>query len=157
MADLRVRHFAAAEENRRLDLVAVFNEALDVVLLELVVVLVDLRAKLDLLDLDHLLVTLGLARPLLLLVLILAVVHDPADRRHGGRRDFDQVEAFLSGKDESLGRRHDAQLLPRVVDYSDFSNSDPLVDAEPIFTTGRTRSVECDKGPPATKITRITL
>ena len=157
MADLRVRHFAAAEENRRLDLVAVFNEALDVVLLELVIVLVHLRAELDFLDLDHLLVALRFAGPLLLLVLILAVVHDPADRRHGGRRDFDQVEAFLSGKDESLGRRHDAELLPRVVDYADFTDSNPLIDAEPVVTTGRARSIERDKFPPATKITRITL
>ena len=43
-ADLRVRHLAAAEEDRRLHLVAVGQEALDVLLLELVVVLVDLRA-----------------------------------------------------------------------------------------------------------------
>ena len=42
--DLRVRHLAPAEEDRRLDLVAVREEALDVLLLELVVVLVDLRA-----------------------------------------------------------------------------------------------------------------
>src|SRR5262249_7662215 len=60
-ADLRVRHLAAAEEDRRLDLVAFFEEALDVLLLELVVVLVDLRPELDLLDLDHLLVPTGLA------------------------------------------------------------------------------------------------
>jgi hypothetical protein len=44
-----VRHFTAAEEDRRLDLVAVGQEALDVLLLEVVVVLVDLRSELDLL------------------------------------------------------------------------------------------------------------
>src|SRR5688500_10890403 len=157
MANLRVRHLAAAEENRRLHLVAVFDEALDVMLLELVIVLVHLRAELDLLDLDHLLVALRFPGPLLLLVLILAVVHDSADGRHGGRRDFDQVEAFLSGKNESLGRRHDAELLPRVVNHADFTDADTLVDAEPVVTTGRARSIECDKFPPATKITRITL
>ena len=96
--DLGVRHLAAAEEDRRLHLVAVLEEALDVLLLELVVVLVDLRPELDFLDLDHLLVLLRLARPLLLLVLILAVVHDPADRRHGGGRDLHEVEALLLGR-----------------------------------------------------------
>jgi hypothetical protein len=122
-------------------------------------VLVHLRTELDFLDLDDLLVALGFASPLLLLILILAVVHDPADWRHGGRRDLDQIEAFLSGKDESLGRRHDAQLLPRVVDYADFTNSNALVDAQAIVTTGRARSIEGDKRfpPKATKITRITL
>src|SRR5688572_25916813 len=155
MANLRVRHLAAAEENRCLHLVAIFDEALDVVLLELVIVLVHLRTELDFLDLDHLLVALRFPGPLLLLVLILAVVHDSTDGRHGGRRDFDQVEAFLAGKDKSLGRRHDAQLLPRVVDYADFTNPDALVDAQPVVTTGRARSIECDTLPPATKITRI--
>jgi hypothetical protein len=98
----------------------------------------------------------GLPRLFAFLVLELPVVHDPADRRHRGRRNLDQIEAFLSGKDESLGRRHDAQLLPRVVDYSDFTDSNPLIDAETVITTGRTRSIERDKLPPA-KIPRITL
>src|SRR6202030_298920 len=39
-ADLGVRHLTAAEEDRRLDLVAFLEEALDVLLLELIVVLV---------------------------------------------------------------------------------------------------------------------
>src|SRR6185436_7071949 len=86
-ADFRVRHLAPAEKDRRLDLVAVLEKALDVLLLELVVVLVALGPELDLLDLDHLLVLPGLARALLLLVLVLAEVHDPADRRVRSRRD----------------------------------------------------------------------
>src|SRR6185295_955768 len=68
------RHLAAPEEDRRLDLVAILEEALDVLLLELVVVLVDLRAELDLFDLDHLLVLASLTRALLLLVLVLAEI-----------------------------------------------------------------------------------
>src|SRR5918993_1207467 len=98
------------------------------------------------------LLPLRLASPLPLLVLILAVVHDSTDGRHGGRRNFDQVEAFLSGKDESLGRRHDAQLLPRVVDDANFTDPDALVDAQPVVATGRARSIESDTFPPATKI-----
>ena len=38
--DLRMRHLAAAEEDRRFDFIALFKEALDVLLLELVVMLV---------------------------------------------------------------------------------------------------------------------
>ena len=45
--DLGMRHLAPAEEDRRLDLVPVGQEALDVLLLELVVVLVDLRSEFD--------------------------------------------------------------------------------------------------------------
>ena len=47
-ADLRVRVLAAAEEDRRLDLVALRQEALDVLLLELVVVFVNPRPEIDL-------------------------------------------------------------------------------------------------------------
>ena len=66
-AELHVRHLASAEADRRLDLVAVLQEADDVVLLEIEVVLVDAGAELHLLDDDHLLLLLGLALLLLLL------------------------------------------------------------------------------------------
>src|SRR4029434_1782024 len=75
-ADFRMRHFAATEENRRLHLVPVVEEALDMLLLELVVVLVYLGPELDFLDEDDLLVLFGLACPLLLLVLVLPEIHD---------------------------------------------------------------------------------
>src|SRR5262249_17080743 len=71
-SDFGMRHLAASKEDRRLHLVAVLEKALDVLLLELVVVLVDLGPELDLLDFDDLLMPLGFARALLLLVLILA-------------------------------------------------------------------------------------
>src|SRR5690349_23472005 len=58
---------ASSKEDRRLHFVAFRQEALDVLLLELIVVLVDLRPEFDLLDVDHLLVLFGLTRPFLLL------------------------------------------------------------------------------------------
>src|SRR5262249_27298256 len=135
-ADFRMRHLAPAEEDRRLHLVAVFEEALDVLLLELVVVLVDLRPELDLLDLDYLLVPPGLARALLFLVLIFPEVHDPADRRDGRRRDFHEVESLLLGDRERLRRRHDAELLAGVVDDADFTDADSLVHPHAIVAAG---------------------
>jgi len=66
-------------------------------LLGAVVVRVDLGPELDLLD-DRLGLVLtrlaGLERGL---VLELAVVHQLADRRPGGRRDLDQIEVGLLG------------------------------------------------------------
>src|SRR5688572_3921215 len=135
--DLRVRHLAAAEEDRRLHLVAVSQEALDVLLLEVIVVLIDLRSELDLLDLDHPLVLLGLPRSLLLLVLVLAKIHDPADRRHGRRGDLDEIEPFLASNGERLRRWHDPELLSGIVDDTDFANTDAFVDANTVVTSGR--------------------
>src|SRR4029077_5337802 len=141
--DLGMRHLAAAEEDRRLDLVAVLEEALDVLLLELVVVLVDLRAELDLFDLDHLLVLAGFTRALLLLVLVFPEIHDAADRRHGRRRDLDQVEPLLLGDGERLRRRHDAELCAGVVDHADFADADARVHPGAVVATWT--SVESDK------------
>ena len=91
-AELLVRHLAAAEAQRDLDLVAFLEEALDGAHLHVVVVIVDARAHLDLFDLDDLLLLARLGGLLLLLVFVFAVVEDLGDRRIGVGRDLDQVE-----------------------------------------------------------------
>ena len=68
---LGVAHLAPAEHDRDLDLVALAQEAYDMALLGRVVVGIDLRAELDLLDRDRALV---LARQLLLLLLVVLVL-----------------------------------------------------------------------------------
>ena len=141
-----MRHLAPAEEDRRLHLVAVGEEALDVLLLELVVVLVHLRPELDLLDLDDLLVLLRLPGALLLLVLIAPEVHDAAHRRHGRRGDLDQVEPLLPRDGQRLLRRHDAELRAGVVDDADFADPDAFV--YPRAVVPPRASVECDNEPP---------
>src|SRR4029078_3565529 len=114
-----MRHLTTAEEDRRLHLVAFGEEALDVLLLEVVIVFIHLRAELDLLDLDHALVLLGLARPLLLLLLVLAEIHDPADRWNSRRRDLDEVEPLLSRDGDGLLPWHDSDHLAGVGDVPD--------------------------------------
>src|SRR3989338_10441498 len=143
-ADVGMRHLAPAEEDRGLHFVPVFEEALDVLLLELVVVLVDLRSELDLFDQDDLLVLPGLPRPLLLLVLIFAEIHDAADGWSRRGRDFDQVESLLLRKSQRLWRRHDAELLAAVVDDTGFPNPNSLVDPHAVVAAGG--AVKSDKG-----------
>jgi hypothetical protein len=141
-ADLGMRHLASTEEDRRLDLVAFLEEALDVLLLELIIVLVDLRAKLDLLHQNDFLVLFRLPRALLFLVLVLAEVHDPADRRVGRRRNLNQVETLGFCNSERLRRRHDAELGAVVVDHADFPDSNAFVHTNAVVTARS--SVECD-------------
>ena len=76
-------HLAAAEAQGDLDLVAFLEEAPDRLHLHVVVVIVDHRAHLDLLDLDDLLLLAGLGGLLLFLIFEFAVVEDLADRRLG--------------------------------------------------------------------------
>ena len=112
--------------------------------LNVVIVLVDLRPELDFLDLDDVLVPLRFAGALLLLVLVLPVIHDPADRRHGRGRDLHEVEPLLPGNRQGLRRGHDAELLARVVDDADFTNADAFVDAEPVVATAGPITIESD-------------
>src|SRR3954469_16291220 len=132
--DLGMRHFTAAEEDRRLDLVAVREEALDVLLLELVVVLVDLGPELDFLDFDDLLVLLRRPRALLLLVLIAPEVHDPADRRDRRRGGLHEGEPLLPRNGQGLRRRHDPELRAVLVDDADFADPDAFVDPRAVVT-----------------------
>jgi hypothetical protein len=88
----------------------------------------DLRAQLDLAHVHLLLVLAGGLRLLLLLVLVLRVVQDPADRRLRGGRDLDQVEVLLLGPGQRLLGRDHADLLTALVDQAHLGNADALVD-----------------------------
>ena len=110
-AALGVRDLAPAEHDRDLDLVLVAQEALDVALLGLVVVLRDLRPELDLADRDLLLVLARLLLLLGLLVLVLRVVEDAADGRARLGRDLDEVEVALLRVAQRLVGLHDADLV----------------------------------------------
>ena len=119
-----------AEHDRDLDLVAGPQEPHDVTLLGLVVVRVDLRTKLHLLD-DHVrLVPTRLTGLLGVLVLELPVVHELADGRLALRRDLDQVEVGLLGELQGLVGRDDADGLAVGSDESDLGNPDPVVDTQ---------------------------
>ena len=97
LAQMRMDQFPTAEHDRELDLVSLLQEALDVTLLRLEVVVVDLGPQLDLFDADRRLPLARFLGLLLLLVPVLAVVHHLADRRVGHRGHLDQVEVQSVG------------------------------------------------------------
>jgi hypothetical protein len=128
LAALGVGHLAPAEHDRHLDLVAPLEEALDVALLGVVVVLGDLRPELDLADVDLLLVLAGGLLFLVLLVLVLRVVQDPGHRRLGVGRHLDEVEVAVLCHPQGVGGAHDPHLLAVLVDEPDLGDADALVD-----------------------------
>ena len=93
-AFVRVGQFTPPEDHRHNDLVLVLEKLAGAVDLDLDVVLARLGPHADFLDLG--LVRLALVLPLLLLVLVLAVVHDTADGRLLVGRHLDQVQIDLS-------------------------------------------------------------
>src|SRR5882757_8735240 len=94
-ADLLVRHFAAAVAQGDLDLVAFLEEPLHRAHLHVVIVIVDHRTQLDLLDLDDLLLLARLGGFLLCRILELPVVHNLANGRIVVRRNLDEIHARL--------------------------------------------------------------
>src|SRR4051794_12402148 len=120
---------ASAEHDRDLDLVALLEEADHMALLRRVVVRVDLRAELHLLDDGEDLVLAALTRLLSGLVLELAVVHELAHRWPGHRSDLDEIEVALLGQLQGLVDRDDADLLALRTDQPYLGDTDPVVDA----------------------------
>src|SRR6187402_1180453 len=86
--DTLVHDLAPPEEDSCLHLVALSQEADDVILLEYIIVLVRIGTKLHFLDRDVLLMLPRLVFLLVLLVEILAVIHDSANRRVCSGCDF---------------------------------------------------------------------
>src|SRR6186997_1283287 len=120
---------APPEHDRDLDLRPLVQEPDDVAFLRLVVVDSDLRPELDLLDVDR---NLMLARDLgflLLLVAVLAVVHDLGDRRIGLRGDLDKVEILAVGILERFLNRLHSELSAIRIDEPDLRDTDVLVDS----------------------------
>ena len=70
----------------------------------------------------------GFLRPLRRLVLVLAVVHDPADGRVGLVGHLDEVELELPGHGEGLGQRLDADLVAVGSDEAHLAGADAVVD-----------------------------
>src|SRR5215216_1258973 len=125
---LRMARLASPEHDRDLDLRPLVEEADDVALLRLVVVDSDLRPELDLLDVDRNLVLARDLGLLLLLVAVLAVVHDPRDRWVRLRGDLDEVEILPVRVVERFLDRLHSELSAVLVDQTDLRDTDVFVD-----------------------------
>src|SRR5690625_1131517 len=129
-----VRHLAPAEMHGDLHLVALRQEPVHRAHLDLIVMGVDVRAHLALLDINGLLPFPGFVGTLLLLVLVFAEVHDLADGRLCGRLNFDEVEADFLGALQGVVGCDDANILSGFVDQPHIGDADMIVDARPIAT-----------------------
>ncbi|GGE64485.1 hypothetical protein GCM10011401_09500 [Nesterenkonia cremea] len=97
--------------------------------LGLIVMVVDLQAEADFLELGARLILPRLAGLHRSLVLPLAEVHQLADRRFRIRGYLDQVEISLRGEPQSIFDSDDADLFPLRADEADLRYTDPVVDA----------------------------
>ncbi len=123
---------SSSEDDRNFDLVTIPEEAKDMFLLKLIIVLIGLRSEFDLFDLDMLLLLLRLMLFFLLLVHILAMVHDLAYRRLRCRRDLYEVKSPFISNSERLRDRHDPKLGSSFINDPDLPGPDLVVN--PLFS-----------------------
>lgn len=103
-AQVRVCDFAPPELHDCFDPIALFEESDGVVLFEIVIVIVGIRAEFQLFYQDDVLLSLGLMLLLLVLVLPLPIIHRFGDGRLGGGCDQDEVKTHvLSLTDGGVG------------------------------------------------------
>src|SRR4051812_21948016 len=127
-AEVRVGHLAPAEHDRDLDLVPRREEPRDMPFLGGVVVRVDLGAELDLLEAGPRLFLACLFELDVSFVFVLAVVHDPAHRRIGLRRDLDEIQLERPGLAQRVAGIDHADLLAVRPDEANLWRPDPVVD-----------------------------
>ena len=143
-AQPRACHFAAAKENSRFDLISFIQKPQHVILFGVVVVIIHINAEFHFLDGNRLLVLLGLAFLFFLLVKVLPVIHDAANRRICGGRNLNQIQILLAGHFERFERRHDSDLLAFVADHSNFAGANALVRANKTFIDRILRSLQSE-------------
>ena len=97
-------------------------------LLRGVVVRVDLGPELDLFQAGPRLLLAGLLLLDVALVLVLAVVHDPAHRRICLRRDLDEIQIELPGLTQRLAGLDDPDLLSVMAHQANLGCPDLVVD-----------------------------
>jgi hypothetical protein len=90
---------------------------------------IDVRAHLDLFDLDDFLLFLRLGLFLLLLVFELAEIEDLANGRLRARRNFHEIKPCFGGEFDRFGCWNDAAFFPVLIDQKDLRNPDFFIDA----------------------------
>ena len=127
--------FSSPEKDRRFNFVSLLEKAKGMILLELVVVFVRIRAKLDFLNRDVLLMLLRFVLLLVQLVKVLAVIHDPTDRWICSGSNFNQIQtAFFSNLQCGL-RCKNSKLFVVIVDNANLPGTDSVVHPDVFIDT----------------------
>ena len=113
-----VNSLPTPKEHGELDLVPFLEKAAGAIQLDAPIVLVGLGAKADFLQNDYVSTGCSLL-PFLPLILVLAVIHDTADRRFFHRRDFNKVKPRITRKAQRFFHWDDTELRLILVYHPD--------------------------------------
>src|SRR3984893_9272138 len=132
-SQILMRHLAAAEAQSDFHLVALLEKPADGFHLDAVIMVVDSRTQLDLLDLDNLLLFPGFRRFFLLQEAEFAIIEDLADRGIGRGNDFDKIKSRFIGRLLGLNNLHDTTVLAFGIDQLNFASVDFTVYTRPVL------------------------
>ncbi len=148
---LGMSHLAATEHDGDLNACALLEESQDVTLLGLVVTHVNLGTEFHFLNFDPGLVLTSLLGLHGLLVLELAIIHDPAYRRFCVRRDFHQVKALLIGNALRIADAEQTKLRTINADQTARARGDLPVNTGVIRLSYCSNLLLCTKQKPGAK------
>src|SRR6267142_1020590 len=126
-AHFLVRHFAAAMKNHGAHFMTFSEEANDLILANLIIVLRGGRPKLYFLELRATTALALLMRLIILLVKEFAVVGDLANRRICGGRNFHQIESPFARHTNCFVRLQQDRKSTRLINHPDFARPNPLI------------------------------
>ena len=118
---------STAEEDTHTNDVAFTQEFANTIHLGLEIMLTNLDGELDLLQLGTM---LALAFALLLLIVVLAVIHNLADDRFRQRRHFHEIQTLFLGNRNGFVTLQYAQVLACIINDSDFTFANPFIDSQ---------------------------
>lgn len=151
-SQFRVRNLTPTEHQGDLDLVPIIQKLARVPDLRLEVMFLDARSEFDFLELDHMLLFLGLASHLGLLELVLPEVHDADDRRASKWRYFNEVEAELLCSAQRRINIHNSKLGAVVAYDTERRETDLTINARTFDVWGDEQHLDKEKtkkrGPP---------
>ena len=125
-----MRNFAALVNHRKLDAMSFFDEFLGVHNFDPQIVWSDFEAQTHFLKIVGVGLLAGLLLFFLLVINVLAIIHDAAHGRFGFRRNLDKIEFHLQRLGPPLIRGHDSQLIAGRSDDTDRLGLDLVVDAK---------------------------
>lgn len=131
---------ATAEEDTHTNHVTLAQEFSYAIHLGLEVMLTDLDGELHFLQLGAM---LALSLALLLLIVILAVVHDFADDRLRERCHFHEIQTLFFGDCDRFVALENAKVLARIVNDSDFTFANPFIDSQFSFVDPNLLATRC--------------
>lgn len=119
----------ASQVELYLDTVAFLEPARCLASLELEVMVASTHLDLDRLGFSSFCATFGLLGLFLHFVLVLAVLHDLANRRFCHRADLDEVQSSFFGNSKRVRKRHHAEVTSFGINDTDLCRTDLFVDS----------------------------